>query len=702
MAGKFKRMNRREAIERIAKMGGAVAAGLALRPCDLFAQARAGADARPNIIFILIDDLRWDAMSCVGYPPFLRTPNIDRIAKEGARFANAFVCISLCAPSRASFLTGMYPHKHGVRTNRGEEFDHSLATFPLLLQQTGYDTAFIGKWHMAPTNAPRPGFNYWLSFKGQGVYENPELNENGKEFKATGYMTDLLEGYAETWLRQPRNKPFCLYLSHKAVHGPFTPAERHRNLYPDAEMPKPVSFDDTFEGKPEWQRATQIMGGKKKKKAAPEKVPASLPPAIWDPKARGRIDYYRTLAAVDEGVGKILDILREQGKLDNTVIVFAGDNGYFMGEHRRGDKRLAYEESMRIPFLIRYPRLGRPGTVINEMALNIDLAPTLLDLAGVPIPATMQGKSFRPLLEGKQVPWRTSFLYEYFKDGKFTVPTMLAVRTESWKYVRYPDIKDLDELYDLKKDPYEMRNLVNDPVGAPKLAEMSAELEQLLKETGYQPKEPVRWTRPTELVLYYSFDNDTDGKVVDGSGKGNDGEARGARLVEGHSGKARAFDGKRSCIRVPKSASLDPSKKPLLVEAWVKADSDAGGVCAHGGQSNGYSLFIEGGAPRFAARIGEELVVALGKEKMVGKWTHLAGRITPQGKLELYVNGALAGTADAGGFIAQNPNDGMTLGADEGSRVTEHESPLWLTGMIDDVRVYHGDVTAEEIKKHAM
>jgi len=279
---------------------------------------------------------------------------------------------------------------------------------------------------------------------------------------------------------------------------------------------------------------------------------------------------------------------------------------------------------------------------------------------------------------------------------------MLAARTESWKYVAYPDIKGLDELYDLKTDPHEMRNLAYDPANAAKVVEMKAELDRLKKETGYTPTPPVRWSGTTELVLHYSFDKDSDAKVVDESGKGNDGEARGAALVDGRVGKARQFDGRRSCIRVPKSASLDPSRKPLLVEAWVKADGETGVLCAHGGQSHGYSLFIEGGAPRFAARIEGDLVVAFGNEKISGKWTHLAGRITPQGKLELYVNGALAGTADADGFIAQNPNDGMTIGGDEGSRVTEHESPLWITGLVDEVRVYHGDVTAEEIKKHAM
>ncbi len=449
--------------------------------------APAAAEARrPNFVFILVDDLRWDAMSCMNHP-FVKTPNIDRIATGGVRFANAFVTTSLCAPSRAAFLTGACAH-----TNENQEFDHAMPTFASQLQAAGYETAFVGKWHMKNVATPRPGFDYWLSFKGQGRYIDPQLNENGRDFQATGYMTDLLTQYAVDFLKRPRQKPFCLCLWHKAVHGPFTPADRHKNLYADARMPEPPSFRDTFEGKPAWQRARHVGGARKRgPQAATQPVPDSIPPEPWDPRTPARIDYFRTLAAVDESVGRVLAALKDAGQLDNTVILFAGDNGFFHGEHRRGDKRTAHEESIRIPLLVCGPGIARPGTVSEQMVVNIDVAPTILDMAGVRPPATMQGRSLKPILAGQSPPWRTSFFYAYYKEAWLpAIPTMYAVRTADWKYVAYPEIKDIDELYDLKRDPHEMRNLVADPTAQPKLAQMKAELQRLMKELAFQPTPP--------------------------------------------------------------------------------------------------------------------------------------------------------------------------------------------------------------------
>ncbi|MBN1345228.1 MAG: sulfatase [Phycisphaerae bacterium] len=464
---------------------------------------------RPNILFILTDDQRWDAMSCMGHP-FLKTPQMDRLATEGARLANAFVTTSLCSPSRACFLTGMHAHRHGVRTNESIDIRPDTPTFPQLLRQAGYETAFVGKWHMARKATPRPGFDYWLSFLGQGKYEDPPLNENGRDFKAKGYITDLLTDYAVKWLDKPRAKPFCLILSHKAVHGPFTPAQRHKGMYADVDIPKPASFDDTYKAKPEWYRRALIYGARRNewRGAQGKPVPPELKPIAWNPRQKNMLDYDRALLAVDESVGKVLDALQTKGQLDNTVIVFAGDNGYFHGEHRRGDKRLIYEESMRIPFLIRYPKLIKPGTVIDQMTLNIDLAPTLLDLAGVPAPKTMQGRSMKPLLAGRKVDdWRKSFFYTYFQEAWVPgLPTMLAVRTADWKYARYPDLEDLDELYDLSRDRIEMHNLVADPAAKPKLEEMRAELDRLIKETGYRPAEQTPAARantgPAERRVY--------------------------------------------------------------------------------------------------------------------------------------------------------------------------------------------------------
>ncbi|MDT8391268.1 MAG: sulfatase [Lentisphaeria bacterium] len=440
---------------------------------------------RPNIIFILTDDQRWDAMSCLGHP-FLKTPNMDRIRREGALFKNAFVTTSLCSPARASFLTGAYAHSHGVIGNWGCEFDHEeTPSFPRVLKDAGYETAFVGKWHMGKNARPRPGFDYWLSFRGQGVYTDPTLNENGREFHAKGYITDLLTDYAVQYITKERQKPFCLYLSHKAVHSPFTPAPRHAGDFTDAPLPQPPNTHDTFAGKPAWLRGGPAYSKGQNDGAT---VPDSTPPQQWDPTEVRRRGYLRTIAAVDDGIGRIFKTLEERGELDRTIIMFAGDNGYFHGEHARGDKRLMYEESIRIPLIMRYPPAVKPNSTVDQMALNIDVAPTLLDLAGVPAPVSMQGRSMVPLLEGETDGWRASFLYEYWMDLTDRVPRMLGVRTEGWKLIRYPDIDDIDEMYDLKNDPYEMTNLALDPNYAGKRERLSLELDRLMKETGYGAK----------------------------------------------------------------------------------------------------------------------------------------------------------------------------------------------------------------------
>ncbi len=451
------------------------------------ASVLSAADRRPNFVFFLIDDLRYDALSCTG-SPFAKTPNIDRIASAGVRCTNVFVTIALCAPSRACFLTGTYAHTNGVTTNEQLEFGHSMATFPKLLQASGYETAFIGKWHMKGVADPRPGFDYWLSFVGQGVYQDPKLNEKGRSFQATGYMTDLLTQYAVDFLKRPREKPFSLCLWHKAVHGPFTLAERHKDLYKNVQLPEPPNFKDTLEGKPAWQRSRN-PGDPRNLTTRP--APPARNPGEWNPRGRQMLNYYRTLAAVDDSVGRVLDTLRDLGALDNTVIIFAGDNGFFHGEHGRGDKRLAYEESIRIPMLICGPGVAGAGGKLEPMVLNIDMAPTILDLAGVRPPSSMQGMSFKPLLAGQKPVWRTSFLYEYFKEGWLPrIPTMVGVRTETWKYVTYPELEDLDELYDLTKDPIEMHNLATGPAAKGQLTKMKAELHRLIKETGYKGPMP--------------------------------------------------------------------------------------------------------------------------------------------------------------------------------------------------------------------
>jgi N-acetylglucosamine-6-sulfatase len=443
---------------------------------------------RPNIVFILVDDLRWDELSCAGHP-FVRTPNIDRIAREGAMFRNAFMTTPLCSPSRASFLTGQYAHTHGITDNVDRSAaSHKLTTFPLLLHQAGYETAFIGKWHMGNDDTPRPGFDHWVSFKGQGTYLNPGISEDGKAIQRAGYITDILNGYAVEFIKRPHNKPFLVYLAHKAIHPEvtqnndgsvnladsekFIPAERHKNLYAGKTVPR----------RPNALRAP--VG-----KTALERRIGNLPPLGANTGTRDEavLGRQRTLMAIEDGVGEIFRALKETDQLDKTLIIFTSDNGYFYGEHGLSvERRLAYEESIRMPLLARYPRMIKAGTVRNEFALNIDLAPTLLTLAGVPAPGNMQGHSLAPLLKGERVKWRNSFLIEYYSDRVFPRIVQMgykAVRNRRWKYIHYLELEGMDELYDLKTDPYEMKNLIRQPSAEKALKEMKTELERLLRET---------------------------------------------------------------------------------------------------------------------------------------------------------------------------------------------------------------------------
>jgi N-acetylglucosamine-6-sulfatase len=441
-----------------------------------FSQSASPATPKRNLIFILVDDMRFDSMSRMGHP-FLKTPNLDRLVANGMLFRNAFVTTSLCSPSRASTLTGMYAHMHGVQDN-STLFTSSAPTFPALLQAAGYETAFVGKWHMGDSSdKPRPGFDRWVSFRGQGVYYNPLLNVDGKRIERQGYVTDLLTDYALEFLRKDRRKPFFLYLSHKAVHADFQPAERHRDAFADVKIALPDSMAATpenFTGKPLWV---------KRQRHSWHGVDylyhdrTSLPQFI--------LDYCRTLLAVDESVGRLLATLQELGLLDSTLVMLTSDNGFLMGEHGLIDKRCMYEESIRVPLLAHCPQLIRPGSDTQRIALNIDVAPTLLDAAGAPIPGSVQGASLLPLLRGEDPPWRRAMLYEYFWEAAYPqTPTVFGVRTERYKYMHYHGIFDLDELYDLQKDPHEMRNLIDDAASFELRQEMRQRLEVLLGQYG--------------------------------------------------------------------------------------------------------------------------------------------------------------------------------------------------------------------------
>jgi N-acetylglucosamine-6-sulfatase len=445
---------------------------------------------RPNFVVIIADDMAYGLFGQGKRFPFLPLPNLEALAARGAQFDHAFVTTSLCSPSRATMLSGLYAHSNGVFKNEGgTDLPPNIVTYPQVLQHGGYKTAFIGKWHMdGSTDAPRPGFDYWVSFKGQGVYRDPLLNENGREVQRTGYITDLLTGYAVDWIhQQSASDPFLLILSHKAPHGPWEPAPRHANALADAQIPEPLSFEDSYEDKPAWQRRYARCGGMASAyKDCPDPLPSMIPHWPWAAQDPGRLDYMRTLLALDESVGSVVKALQDQGVAGSTYVVFLSDNGFFLGEHRLSDKRLAYEESLRVPLVMAGPEV--PPRRNSAMVLNLDLAPTVIDLAGLPVPSEMQGRSLAQLLRGQVASVRDSFLYEYDAEVPFPViPSIFAIRTAGRKYVSYPDHPADEELYDLGIDPTEMTNVAGHPEWKAIRDDLRQRLDRLLEQTGAQP-----------------------------------------------------------------------------------------------------------------------------------------------------------------------------------------------------------------------
>jgi N-acetylglucosamine-6-sulfatase len=414
----------------------------------------------PNIIFILIDDQRYDFLSFLDHP-WIETPHIDALAQNSIYFDNAFVTTSLCSPSRASILTGQYMHAHGVKDNDTELFA-ILPTFPKELQKAGYQTALIGKWHMGGNNdAPRPGFDHWVSFKGQGTYFDPQLNVDGEVVNEEGYITDILTDYAVDFIKKSkeRNTPYFLHLSHKAIHGPFSPAPRHEGKYEGLEVPRPETFANTeknYADKPLWV---------KRQRNSWHGVDRNFSGQNMDSFDHLFQLYSEAMLSVDESVGTIVETLKSLGELDNTIIIYFSDNGYMMGEHGLIDKRVMYEESIRVPLFVHWPAVIKEPARKEELVLNIDIGPTILELAGCLVPSTMHGISFARMIKGEPQIWRKDFLYEYFIDpAAVQTPTTYGLRTEKYSYMTYEGVWDIYELYDLEKDPQQKNNLLGDIV----------------------------------------------------------------------------------------------------------------------------------------------------------------------------------------------------------------------------------------------
>ena len=433
------------------------------------------ADDRPNMIVINVDELRWDGLSITGHP-FVETPNIDRIAREGMLMENSFVTTPLCGPSRGCLMTGQYAHTNGSYKNRAPK-GHTklLKTYPMWFQKAGYKTAFIGKWTtgVQADKTPHPGFDRWFCSGVNRDYKmNPSVNVDGEWIQYMGHATDIDSDEAVRFIRENKNVPFNISLWHRSVHTSYgdedlLAAERNRDLYKDQPIERRKSAEPGFVVQPSLKGFAQ------------------RPPTDEDIRniARMTVD-------IDDGVGRIYQALKEEGILDETMIIFIGDNGFFFGEHGLTEKRLAYEESIRVPFLVRYPPLIKPGSRSEVGVLNIDIAPTLLALAGIEIPVEMQGQDLLPVFKGGQLEEpREALLFEFWSETDLPRQACWwkAVRNDRWKYVHYYKEPFYDELYDLENDPYEMTNLIENKEHAETLKHMQSELKQLMKK--YDDKE---------------------------------------------------------------------------------------------------------------------------------------------------------------------------------------------------------------------
>jgi arylsulfatase A-like enzyme len=459
---------------------------------------------RPNILFIMTDDHASHAMSCYG-SKVNQTPNLDRIAGEGMRFTNSFCTNSICAPCRAVILTGKYSHLNGLIDNR-VTFDGSQQTFPKLLQKAGYETAMIGKWHL---KSDPTGFDYWNILPGQGDYYNPVMIEMGQRKKHAGYVTDILTDQALGWLKgRSGDKPFCLMFHHKAPHRNWQPGPKYLDLCEDVQIPEPATLFDDYEGRGRAAREQDMSIEKTMTKADLKlTAPNNLTPeqkARWDAaygprnkafeeaKLEGKElvrwkyqrymkDYLRCIASVDQNVGRVLDYLDQSGLAENTIVIYTSDQGFYLGDHGWFDKRFMYEESLRMPLVVRYPKEIKPGSVNGDLVLNLDFGETFLDYAGVPAPADMQGRSLRPLLQGKTpADWRTSVYYHYYEfPAEHSVKRHYGVRTRRYKLIHFYNDIDEWELYDLQSDPDELKNVYGDAPYANIVQELKAELKRL-------------------------------------------------------------------------------------------------------------------------------------------------------------------------------------------------------------------------------
>jgi arylsulfatase A-like enzyme len=477
----------------------------------LFAKAQ---NKKPNILIIISDDHAYQAIGAYG-SKMMPTPGIDRLAKEGAIFKNAFVTNSICGPSRACLLTGKYSHVNGFKDNLST-FDASQDVFVKRLQTAGYQTAWLGKWHL---ESKPQGFDYWEIVPGQGHYYNPDFIEmSGDTIRKEGYVTNIITDMAEKWLtNRDTSKPFCMVVGHKATHRVWIPDTQDLGRFDNIKYPLPANFYDNYDGRyaaahqdmniahtmrlgydlkvmPDTgfgkQNYTRMNAEQRKafdayyKPIEKDFLSKNLTGnALTEWKYQRYIhDYLSTAASLDRNIGALLDYLDKNNLTQNTLVIYLSDQGFYLGEHGWFDKRFMYEESMKTPMLARFPKVIKPGTVYKDLVMNIDIAPTALELAGVAVPKEIQGQSMLPLFKNKEYKTRDAVYYHYYEWGEHSVVPHFGIRTSKYKLIRFYQVADKWELYDLTKDPHEMHNIFGDKKYEKDQAKMMTRLNELVKQ----------------------------------------------------------------------------------------------------------------------------------------------------------------------------------------------------------------------------
>lgn len=672
-----------------------LACGLAMaaQPAATDANAAAGGarSSRPNILFIFTDDHAAHAIGAYG-SKVNKTPNIDRLAAEGMLFRNCFVTNSICGPSRAVILTGKYSHLNGFPDNRGSTvFDGSQQTFPKLLQNAGYQTAMIGKWHL---KSDPTGFDYWnvlAAGGGQGTYYNPEMKSAAGVQQHRGYVTDIITDLSLDWLkRRDPNKPFMLMYQHKAPHREWEPGPKYLST-PDRTLTEPETLFDDYSGRSQAARDQEMsiarnLYDKDLKLGPPPKQLNAEQRAAWEkayePKnaefrkqnlagddlvrwkyQRYMNDYLRCVASVDDNIGRVLEYLEQAGLDKNTIVVYSSDQGFYLGDHGWYDKRWMYEESLRTPFIVRWPGVTKPGSEDRHIALNLDFAETFLSAAGAKIPADMQGESLVPLLRGEApADWRKSMYYHYYEFPQpHHVEPHYGVRTVRHKLIYYYRIGQW-ELFDLDKDPHELKSVYDDPAYAEIVSNLKTELKRLQEQYGDTHPETPPVTSSTRRALE---------------------EARKVKLKE----VLRLATADQKLHR-----GFDPTNKPLTVGARCVPSQPDGVLAAQGGPGLGYALYLLDGLPRFAVRVDGELFEAVApKPVKLMQPVHLAGMLDHTGKLHLFIDGDEAAQAP-GALLPSIPNDGLSLGFDSPPAVGSYTGRFVYAGKLSDFRLYWGEL----------